>query len=106
MVKDARSDDGCDFAVVQNERASILVGAYEYIEKLQRQVQELYSELDTEFACSDDEVSSCEDEYFSDDEEERPVSSNPALEASRAECRGCSHPMVGSTNLLAFFYFG
>lgn len=86
-----------------NEKASILAGAYEYIEKLQRQVLELYTELDTEFACSDEEVSSCEGDYFSDEDEERPVDSNAALEATCLECRGCSHPMievVGSEGVL------
>ena len=104
MLENALSDEGYGFAVLQDEKASILAGAYEYIEKLQRQVLELYTELDTEFACSDEEVSSCEGDYFSD-EDERPVDSNAALEATYLECRGCSHPMVGLCRAFMLFRF-
>jgi hypothetical protein len=54
--------------VVQDEKESILASAYEYIENLQRQVQELNDKLDGESAYSDDDddeeddLSSCEDD--------------------------------------------
>jgi len=95
-------------AVIPNsrtdERASVLTGACEYIEKLQRQVQELHSELDTE-SCSDDDdddVSSCEDQEASSPScsgDERPVDSNSTYEWSSASRRGrsCSRVEVVST---------
>jgi hypothetical protein len=93
------TDDVWDLDVVQNEKESILAGAYEYIENLQRQVQELNDELDGESAYSDDDdddeeddVSSCEDDLSA--EIERPVDSNAGLELDRAECCGCSNPTV------------
>lgn len=53
-------------AVVPNlrtdERASILTGAYEYIESLQRQEVELRCELGVESSSCDEELSCCEDE--------------------------------------------
>ncbi|KAG0609093.1 hypothetical protein M758_8G156800 [Ceratodon purpureus] len=77
-----------------NEKSEILVGAYEYIERLQRQVQELQSELDAEGGDSDDDddVSSCEDSLSG--EEERSVDSNAGLEVSCSECCGDSLPTV------------
>lgn len=93
MVKSMNSFDGmCNSDVVQDEKTSILAGACEYIEKLQRQVQELQYELDTDSACSDedDSVSSCEDALST--ELERPAD---AIAVMDAECRGCSHFTVG-----------
>lgn len=121
MLKRMGSDDEWNFDVVQDEKTLILRGAYEYIEKLQRQVQELHSELDSDSCFSDDEsccsddgsccrddddddddVSSCEDDLST---EELLVDSNVAvLEASRAECSGCSHFTVGFCRLLRFFF--
>jgi (p)ppGpp synthase/HD superfamily hydrolase len=90
------TDDGWNLDVVQDEKESILAGAYEYIENLQRQVQELNDELDGESAYSDDDdeddVSSCEDDLGA--EAGRPVDSNAGLELDRAECCGCSNPTV------------
>ena len=101
--------------VVQDEKESILAGAYEYIENLQRQVQELNDELDGESAYSDDDddeeddVSSCEDDLSA--EAERPADSNAGLELDRAESCGCSNPTVGllrrlseCVSLIANFY--
>jgi len=87
---------------LQDEKASILTGAYEYIEKLQRQVQELLYELESE-SCGDDDLNDCEDDLsrWEDDlspsctEEERPVDSNAAVESSCTSCCGCSQPTVG-----------
>lgn len=98
------SDDRCN---LQSERASVLTGACEYIEKLQRQVQELHSELDTE-SCSDDDDddgSSCEDDEVSSpscSEDERPVDSNSTYEWSSASCRGRSRSRVRYLPPLSF----
>jgi len=81
---------------LQDERASVLTDAYEYIAQLQRQVQELHSELDTE-TCSDDDASSYEDDFESPScsDEERAVDSNSAFEWSCASRRGRSRSRVG-----------
>lgn len=82
-----------------DERASVLTGACEYIKKLQRQVQELHSEVDTG-PCSDDDdddVSSCEDDEVSSpscSEDERPGDSNSTYEWSSASSRGRSRSRV------------
>ncbi|KAG0565060.1 hypothetical protein KC19_8G160400 [Ceratodon purpureus] len=78
-----------------NEKASILTGAYEYIEKLQRQVLELHDELDSESVCSDDEeddVSSCEDDLNT--EADSPLDFNAVFQGSGVECREDSCDMV------------
>lgn len=101
------------FSAVQDEKASILTGAYEYIEKLQRQVQELHYELESE-SCCDDDLSACEDDFslWEDDfspsctEEERPADSNAAVESSCTSCCGCSQPTVGLHSYFSFdIYF-
>lgn len=84
-----------------DEKASILTGAYEYIETLQRQVQELHYELEAE-SCCDDDLSSCDDDLSSCEDdfcpsctgEERPVDSNAVEEASCTSYCGCSQPTV------------
>jgi hypothetical protein len=82
-----------------DEKESILASAYEYIENLQRQVQELNDEVDGESAYSDDDedeednVSSCEDDLSA--EVEQHVDSNAGLKLDRAEYCGCSNPTVG-----------
>lgn len=86
-------------AVVPNsntvEQGAVLTGAYEYIEKLQRQVQQLHSEFDAESCSDDDHVSSCEgDSSTSCTEDERPVDSNSAFEWSCASRRGRSRARV------------
>ena len=102
VLKSTGFDDVSDHGM-QNEKGSILSGAYEYIEKLQRQVQELSSELDTDSSCSDDDdMSSCE--FLTDDDEERPVDSKAALVANHGECRGCSHPTVGFCRATLFCF--
>ncbi|KAG0556692.1 hypothetical protein KC19_11G072200 [Ceratodon purpureus] len=45
-----------------DERASILTGAYEYIERLKRQEEELLCELGVESSCDEEDLSCCEDE--------------------------------------------
>lgn len=78
-----------------DERASVLTDAYEYIAQLQRQVQELHSELDSE-TCSDDDASSCEDDFDSPScsDDGRAVDSNSAFEWSCASRRGRSRSRV------------
>ena len=96
------SGDVCDFDAVQNEKASILTGAYEYIEKLQRQVLELHDELDSESVCSDDEeddVSSCEDDLNT--EADSPLDFNAVFQGSGVECREDSCDMVSFFGLIA-----
>lgn len=84
----------------------MLTGAYEYIEKLQRQVQQLHSEFDAESCSDDDHVSSCEgDSSTSCTEDERPVDSNSAFEWSCASRRGRSRARVGFGDRLLFSYF-
>lgn len=82
-------------------KASILTGAYEYIKKLERQVQDLQHELDAESCCeddasySDDDLSTCEvdlRQWFT--EEKRPVGCNAASEAELTSCHGCPQPTV------------
>lgn len=72
------------------EKASILTGAYEYIEKLQRQVQELQYELDSEHDSS--VVDFWEDEEFC--EQSRHVDYSNAAESSCSSCGVCSQPTV------------
>lgn len=69
------------------EKASILTGAYEYIEKLQRQVQELHYELDDSSV-----VDFWEDEEFC--EQSRPMDYSNAAESSCSSCGVCSQPTV------------
>lgn len=81
-----------------DERASVLTGAYEYIESLQRQVQELHSELDTvSWSDDDDDESSCEDDCARpscSDDDDRAGDSNSAFEWSCAGGRGRSRSRV------------
>ncbi|KAG0600911.1 hypothetical protein M758_11G070300 [Ceratodon purpureus] len=63
-----------------DERASILTGAYEYIERLQRQEEELLCELGVESSCDEEDLSCCEDEVSCSScrgAEERAVESRP-----------------------------
>lgn len=67
-----------------DEKASILTGAYEYIEKLQRQVQELHYDLDSEHDSS--VVDFWEDESCEE--------SRSNAESSCSSCGVCSQPTV------------
>lgn len=73
-----------------------MTGAYEYIEKLQRQVQELHYELDSEHDSS--VVDFWEDEEFC--ERSRPVDYSNAAESSCSSCGVCSQPTVSRLVLL------
>ncbi|XP_024356358.1 transcription factor SCREAM2 [Physcomitrium patens] len=81
------------------EKSSILADAYEYIEKLQRQVEELNYELDMESYLGDD-LCHCEDDCsccehnLSPSSTERTAESNAGLESSSGSDCGCSQPTV------------
>ncbi|XP_024360345.1 transcription factor SCREAM2 [Physcomitrium patens] len=83
-------------AVIPNsfteEKASILADAYKYIEKLQRQVEELYYELGTE-SCFEEGSSCCEDD-FSLSHRERTLETNADSESSSGSEFGYSQPTV------------
>lgn len=76
----------------QEEKASILADAYKYIEKLQRQVEELYYELGTE-SCFEEGSSCCEDD-FSLSHRERTLETNADSESSSGSEFGYSQPTV------------
>lgn len=96
----------------QGERASILTGACEYIQKLQRQEAVLRCELGLESSCEEEELSSCEDEVSCRSCRETDESSKAAgcSEFESLRCGrycGCwSQPTwVGPRSLWAGFVF-
>lgn len=89
------------FWLKQDEKASILTGAYEYIEKLQRLEAELRCELDID-SCGEEDVSCGEDEV-SPSWREVDAGAGSVTTSTSSSGRYCGHrpqpPTVGGQSL-------